>query len=559
MGTNKSALATAFAVFSGALLSGAIAQVAAPGSVEVAPLARDAFSTGTINRAEGALPPTLWDDSSPQTLEYLLSLMPARPQAPSHGEAMRRVLLSSGSAPDTAAPSLGGKKLLALARAGFVREAQTIASLSTIGRGDPWTGQAQAIADLLDGDIANACQRNARLNSGRDELFWVKLRVLCYAQSGEGDAADLTLNILREQGGLSEADDAFLLAAATGVAPKAPPPAQTALHLAIARSLDLPVSPDLIASADGAVLTALARDASLNPATRIAAAERAVAMGVFSPAELAAVMTGVDFELVDIANAATALIERPHDALTDALAYQSIGDMNAPEFIRDKAKRVASALNVADSFPRAYALSVLYADEISSLEGVLVAPEEALQFSAARMAVGDSAGAGEWLRAVLGANASVAALPETIGLAMIDQVNLLSIQDPATAARVAREAGISLLSADAPRSATANGHSDPAIVARIVEAAFDAAVENKPGQAALAALAAANGDVAGGGNIESVIVAQGLRAAGLSDLSRRSEFERAWAATFANAAMQLPGAAPAENGLTPRLKPQGGQ
>ena len=547
----------------GAVLTAAVAQVALPEQVETTQLSTDAFSTGTLDRFTGALPPTLWHGSDGQTLEYLLTQMPTRPASPSLGETMKRVLLSPGPGPQGAAVSLGGKKLLALARVGFADEARTVASLSIASRGDPWTGQAEAVADLLSGEVVAACRRNANLSSGRDELFWVRLRAFCYAQAGEMDAADLTLAILRDQGALDASDTAFLTAAVTGAAPKSPPAAKNALQYAIARQLNLPFLPGLLDEADAGVLAAVATDVSLDAATRIAAAERAIAMGVMGPAVLSGLLQSVEFDVAEISNATGSARDRAGDPLTDALLYQSIGEMAAPEFLRDKAQRIALALSLGDSFHRAYSLSLLYADEIEALEGAIVSADEASSFAMARMAVGDSVGAGQWLAAMVGVNGGVTALPEAQAMAFIAQVNLLAVLDPQTAAQVARVAGVSMLGEDGAL-ASPSGHEDESTVALIMETAFDAAINGKQGQAGLAALAASAGN-AQGGEIESVIVGQSLRVAGLPQLQRRYAFETAWASKFSQAAggdlANATGSAQAENegGLTPRLKPPVGQ
>jgi len=569
---NRSVLKCAIAGFGlagfGVLsLAPVTAQVALPGVVETAPLATDAFSTGTLDRASGALAPTLWRESDAQTLEFLLLYAPARPSAPSIGDAMRRTLLSPGPGPQGAAPSLGGKKLLALSRAGFLDEAATVASISNAQRGDPWTGQAHAISDLLSGKIDGACRRNAALTSGREELFWVKLRVLCYAAAGETDAADLTLNILRDHGAFTGADEIFLSAVATGVAPKSPPLARSALQYAIAKRLEMPLAPGLLKQADGGVLVAISRDSQAQMSTRIAAAERAVAMGVMDIEVLSALLAGAVFEVADISAAASAARDRANDPLTDALLYQSIAAMSAPEFLRDKAQRIALALGLADTFHRAYALSLLYANEITALEGAIVTAEEAGRFALARMAVSDSVGAGRWLNAVLGPNPSVSALPEPQAMAFIAHVNLLAVLDPITAAQVARGAGVSLLSGEPVYSdISVRAHTDPAVMAAILEAAFDAAVDGKAGQAGLAALAASSGAGPGENRVNAVVINQSFRVAGLPELRRRHDFERAWAATFTAEADGAPlgqrttaaAAATASNdegGLAPRIKP----
>ena len=546
----------------GAALTAAVAQVALPEQVETAQISTDAFSTGTLDRLTGALPPTLWQGSDGQTLEYLLTKLPSRPSSPSLGETMKRVLLSPGPGPQDATDSLGGKKLLALARAGFVDEARTVASISTASRGDPWTGQAEAVADLLSGDALAACRRNANLSSGRDEMFWVRLRAFCYAQAGELDAADLTVGVLRDQGALNWADEAFLMAVVTGATPKTPLAIENSLQYAIARSLDLDLEPSLLGKAEAGVLAAIAQDVSLDASIRIAAAERAIAMGVIDPAILAGILQSVEFEVAEMSNASVAAEERANDPLTDALLYQSIAEMAAPEFLRDKARRIALALGLGNSFHRAYSLALVYAEEIAALEGTIVAPDEASSFAMARMAVGDSVGAGQWLAAMVGTNGGVTALPEPQAMAFIEQVNLLAVLDPQTAAQVARVAGVSTLG-DGAVSQLRSGHEDETTVARIMEAAFDAAINRKQGQAGLAALAASTGHVRGG-EIESVIVGQSLQIAGLSHLQRRYAFEQAWASKFG---VVEPTAindtdepsTQSDGGLLPRLKPPVGQ
>lgn len=532
----------------------ATAQVSLPEAVEAEPLAKDAFSTGTLTAASGALGPDLWKDADAATLEFLLSRLPTRPAAPSLGDALRRVLLSPGERPAGGGAALGGRKLLALAEAGFVEDARTIASLSSEPRGDAWTGRAEAVAALLAGDSREACRRSERLQDGRDEPFWVKLRIFCYAEAGERDAADLTLGILRDRGGLTESEETLLTAAATGAAPKTPPAPRAALEYAIARSLELPFDPEFLALADGGVLRAVGKDPSFDLATRIDAAERAVAMGVAQAGELEALFESASVELAELGDAAAAARERAGDPVTDAVLFQSVATMNAPEFLRDKAQRIALALSIAESFPRAYALSVLYADDIEALEGALLSPAEAARFAQARMAVGDSVGAARWLSAMLGPDVSVSALPEDEALTFIELVNLLAVLDPATARRIADAASVSLEDSLRIASTAAPAPLEAAASAQVIEAAFDAALGDKPGQAGLAALAASAG-LGGSDATQAVIVAQSLRAAGLADLQRRYAFERAWAATLGEGDPANGSARAREDGFTPRVKP----
>lgn len=569
---SKSARALPAAALLGLLSAGgALAQVAPPTPVEETTLARDAFATGTLTRATGALEGDLWRGADARRLRALLAAAPARPSGPAMGEVLRRTLLSPGTSPEGAGPALGGAKLLALVRAGFIEEARTIASLSSAPRNDPAVSEALATADLLAGATGEACRRNANLASGRDDLFWVKLRVLCYAAVGERDAADLTLTLLREQGSLGETDEILLGALASGVAPKTPPAPEAALHLAALRHLDIAPAAALLDLAEAGVLKAIAGDDSFDTATRIIAAQRAASMGALDAAALKATFAGVEIDSETLGRAGAIAAERPGDPATDVALYQSVQQMTAPEFLRDKAARIASALAVADSFPRFYAASLLYADEIRSLEGALLSPGEASRFALARMAAGDGGGASRWLFTMLGAG-GLTALDEELGMEMIELTSLLSVLDPISAAGVAEAAGVSL-SAPSFLSPAADRETDEIALARIVEAAFDAAMRDIRGQAALAALAAA--DIAAAGDpVADVVIAQSLRAAGLDSLRRRMAFERALRGRFDVGARKPAGeeaaappptetrqaeAGPESDGLTPRLKPPVGR
>ncbi|HRX38530.1 MAG TPA: hypothetical protein P5072_03765 [Parvularculaceae bacterium] len=544
-------------------LSSAGAQVAPPAPVEQSALVKDAFATGTLTRGEGALAPNLWRGANVGRLNALLALTPGRLAGPALGEALRRVLLSPGESPEGATPSLGGRRLLALVRAGFSDEARTIASLSSAPKNDLFVAQALASADILQGDLNSACQRNAGLTTGRDADFWVKLRVICYVAAGERDAADLTLNLLREKGSLSDTDDALLGALTVGASPKSLPAPENALHLAAFRQLALPLAPGLLTRANGGVLKAIARDPAADPASRIAAANAAAAMGVVSRGDLAAFYESFSVDPADLGRVSEIEHARPNDPMTDVIVYQAVRQMTAPEFLRDKAARIAEAISAAHSFERIVTLSLLYADEIDAMEGALISPREAGAFAVARMSIGDGDGAARWLFAMLGSGGA-SSLEESDTMELIDLVNHLAVLDPISAAAVAEAAGVSVSDPRERAAAPVIGAEDESLRMRVIESAFDAAIADIPGQAGLAALAmsAMSGPA---DPVGDVVIDQSLRAAGLNDLRRRIEFESVWRARFASTGTDVaaPEAAPVpaapaedESGLTPRIKPR---
>lgn len=504
------------------------AQTLTPRPVEQSALARDVFETGVLARSEGALPSDLWRGARAATVAKLLDALPARPQAPSLGEALRRTLLTPGDGPQQGAAALGGKKLLALVQAGYAEEARTIASLSNAGRGDPAVNHALAVADLLDGQLNDACLRNAALASGRDSTFWVTLRVLCYAAKGERDAAELTLGLLREQGALSETDDRLLSAVATGAPPKSVPAPLNAVHLAALRQLKLALAPGDLKQAEAGVLVAVMNDASVDASTRTAAAMRAARYGAVSAGELAALYAALPAAPADIANAEVRAAARPNDPYSDVLVYRKIASMAAPELLRDKAGKVASAIGSADSFERLRAAALVYGREIKSYEGTILAPSEYARFALARLAAGDASGAAFWIDAMQ-PQPGAAPLGEPDAMEMIDLVGLLSVLDPAAAARVAARANVEI--ADPMDRAPVRLGPIAASMPDYLEAAFDATFVGSKGQAALVALATSS-DSPSDDAVARVVIAQSLRAAGLDELRRAVELESAIALRF---------------------------
>lgn len=514
--------------------SPSLAEAAPLAAVEQTSLSRDAFSTGLLGRDGGALGDDLWKGADARDLAALLFGAPSRPASPAIGDALRRVLSSPGDAPSDATPALGGAKLKALARAGFIEEAREIEALAAGVEADAASVEAMAVADLLSSDTPAACEKGRRVNAAKDNPFWVKLRVVCYAAGNELDAAELALGILRENGALSATDEAVLAPLASGGAPKSPPPIENALHFAAMKAMKSPVDAGLLARADAGVFVALAGDGSADWKTRLDAGRRAAAFGVMNAGALKA--------LYDAASS---------DA---APGYKAIRAMTAPDLLRDKAGRVAAEIGAAADFSGLYAAALLYADDIRALEGAIVPEQEAVNFALARLAAGDAVGAERWLSSA--APAMLRGLPEGEAMRFIDLVGVLAALEPAAAQRVATAANVTA----APPRAPALSHQEPsAALAPIVAAAIGAASSGASGQAALAALAASTA-AAKGDPVAAAVFKRSLAVAKLPDVARRRAVEEALSAMFpaeAAAPAAVTGeASPVSGRLTPRLKPK---
>jgi hypothetical protein len=497
----------------------AFAQTAPLAPVEQSSIAQDAFSIGVLDRESGALGDDLWRGADGASLAALLDLAPTRPASPSLGAALRRVLLSPGDPPQGATPALGGAKLKALVRSGFYEEARDVEALAVGGRNDVATLEAMATADLLSGAHDAACEKNRRISGGKGSSSLIRLRVFCYALAGELDAADLALGILRETAPLTPADEAILVPLAAGVRAAPGAAAVEASHYAALKHMGLPVT--LTSDADAGLTVALARDEKAPAAARLGAARRAASMGVLSGKDLKAIYSA-PLDVTTISAAGAALVDRPGDPLTDAAVYQSVRAMAAPEFVRDRARRIGEAVLATKSFDQLFALSVLYADDIKGLDGAVVGAPDAEGFALARLALGDTKGAQTWLGEARAAGLRLSPRGEEVSR---------------------------LLAGGATSTGQGSLKLSPAEMATIVSAALEAAAEGVKGQSGLAALAASDA-AAAGDPVAEAVVTRGLEGAGLGDLARRRAIERALAARFSAPASAQP-AAPANAGMTP--------
>ena len=551
------------------------AQIALPPQIETQSLTADVLATGTLSAEDGALPVQLWEDSDPQTLGFLLDHAPGRPAHAAIGEALRRILLSPGqvSATDSQAgarQNLGGKKLLALVNAGFIKETRTLASLSDAPQNDPFTGKALALADLLEKQEVSACGRSAALATERAEIFWVKLRSFCYVISGERDAADLTLSLLRDSGRLEAREDDFLTAMITGVAPKKALLPRSPLELAIVRALNLPIVPGLLKEADGSVIRAITQDDTINASMRIKAARLAVSNGTMSVGDFAALLSSIPLDVAALGAPLHALNTAPTDPITDAIVWQVVSSMTQPEFLGAKAELISNVLGVPAGFEQSFALHRLYADEVARLDGALIAPEHAARFARARMAVGDGAGAGRWLVAMRG-EGDISGLGEHLSGEFIALTNMLYLLDPVGAQLVAQSAQTAISDPRDEHSLNSNLEpgGDATLPAKFTRAVFDAAMvsthssgqaagEKKYAQAGLAALALSDHRISGANPVQDVVREQGFAFAGLGDISRNLALQEAWKLITPKVSILSKPVIPARvnDGLTPSLKPR---
>jgi len=167
--------------------------------IEVGQLGQaQSYMPGTLGPVDGALGENLWTGTQAGTAKTLIEKLPDDYTYAASRDLVRSVLLSPGVPPqgDT-------NNLFAGARMnGIIRLSETSAAQDIAQRSPGLTASDVLKADLalLAGDLSTACQQSDSIIEGRTEIYWMKLRAFCHVERGEGAAADLTLDLLRNAG-----------------------------------------------------------------------------------------------------------------------------------------------------------------------------------------------------------------------------------------------------------------------------------------------------------------------------------------------------------------------
>lgn len=244
-----------------------------------------AFGLGTLSPGTGAMSRDLWEGASSATVRDLFWGVPTNFSDPLALEVLRRVTLSPGNAPAGADNNLAGQKFLTAARAGYYRDAASLASLIPAVRTVPSLAQTAAYAALMDGEVDAACRRGAGLTAGRSDPFWIKLRLICYARAGETAAADLTLTLLRRQEAVADTTVELYASFAQGTGPAATHVPRDVFEYVMMRERGVPFSPAAVRRLPIGMQAAIARDRAQSDATREAALVPALAAMVIAPGE----------------------------------------------------------------------------------------------------------------------------------------------------------------------------------------------------------------------------------------------------------------------------------
>ena len=255
--------------------------------------------TGTLGAADRALPRDMWSTTPRRFVATALPLLQPT-SSPVLQELTRRLLLSDAAAPrgqDPAGePSLIDRRVDRVLAFGYADGAALVTALPQTNVSEAFDRDTVELR-VVAGDLGGACgavNERARRYSTR---WWNEALIGCQALTGAYDQANLGLSAMRDQ--KTDRDQAFetLISAILGhrgKLDKLPDPSPFRMTLLAAAKLPLPA--DALANAGPGALAVWATSDKEPIAARLAAGEKAEALGALPPAGLGLLYGAVEFE-----------------------------------------------------------------------------------------------------------------------------------------------------------------------------------------------------------------------------------------------------------------------
>jgi hypothetical protein len=262
-------------------------------------------------------------------------LLAAKPLSPAARDLARRVLATGAPGPEGAGadPAVAALRINALIAQGAVKEASEILSRSSGLNQTPSLAQAAAEAALLSGEDQRACDVASRLATGRDEIYWLRLRAYCQLIAGDAGAAQLTFDLAQGQA-RDPTYGRLMQAKLAGSGDPGAPAARNGLDYALSRSLGLDMA---LAKPTPAVAAALQKDEPPPPPPGDAVLADAVSLARVGQADPATLD-----RLIQRAASADAKVKPK--AQNAALLFAALGSPPAPA-----ARTALAAFTTADA------------------------------------------------------------------------------------------------------------------------------------------------------------------------------------------------------------------
>ncbi|MCE7999318.1 MAG: hypothetical protein HEP70_10700 [Rhodobiaceae bacterium] len=307
--------------------------------IEVGTLGKvDEASVGLLDDSNGGLGTAMWSGTERRVVEQLIVQVPGPTASSILGALSKRLLLTSARPPQgtSSGPSLLALRLQRLNAAGRSDDIARLYARAGVSQPTPAAAMEFALATLATGNRDAACNLLGGLPVGGDPgtdpvaAFALKLSIFCQISGGMTAAANLTVDLAREQG-LDAPYFLSLAAAATdGLSLDAPKP--RLINPLIYRMMGLagrPLPGDGVGRLVPALLVPVAEDGGLDPEVRIAAAERAAALGLIDGDQMAAAYLAAPYTREDVAGVRVG-VEPASPYRRRALFHQAVLDERVP-------------------------------------------------------------------------------------------------------------------------------------------------------------------------------------------------------------------------------------
>ena len=355
----------------------------------------DFAEVGLLGPENGGFGPDTWRGADRALVERLLPLLPVSTPSPTLQNLTRRLLLSAVPPPEgkSSGVSFIGLRLERLIEAGQFELAGKMAALAAGPSKDNALLRARAEIALAGGEFKQACDLDAAQIRSSDDIFWLKLSGFCHVQNGDEAAAQLAASLVAEQDSDDTGYQALLgtLLAKSGKLPEKLPHLDM-IQMAMIRFASLPLPGKIDAQAPAGVLKLAARMPGAAVQQRLAAAERAEALGAIPAEEVTALYSEMPFT-VDDRNRAPELVKRLPPAEANALMHQSVRAQDSPDSL-------SLALTTAFSLARASnSFATVARVNLTPIRDLIPAPEMlplAAEAGRALLTAGDPAAAVRW-------------------------------------------------------------------------------------------------------------------------------------------------------------------
>lgn len=307
----------------------------------------DGESVGVLTSNDGGLGGEMWKGLTRTQAVEMVASIPTKSNSAALRDVASQILLSLARAPIAVtenAPSLLVARADALLAIGDVDGAELLLSASPTQERPQGLDIVDANLQIIRFNNARACglARNNVASAGND--FWQRLLIYCDALEGKADSVGFGMSLLRETSG----DDPAMVLLVDSVLSGSPIILEkigqpNTIHIALSRVAKVELPTSIAESDDPILLHAAALTPNLNIGARIEAAERAIALGSLSPAQLRQLYQQVTYSEADLANSLTRASEIG-SAAARALLYQAAVKQNIPTA---RAEIISSALRFA--------------------------------------------------------------------------------------------------------------------------------------------------------------------------------------------------------------------